>query len=443
MTITQLFKALCAGAVVWGIAASAVAADDPLGVARKHLADKNAKAAYEVLAPLQGERAGDPAYDYLLGISALDSGRLTEAVFAFERVLAVQPDNAQARAEIARAYFLLGEREAAKGEFESVSRAEVPAEARATVRQYLEAISRADAEEGTKFRAYVDVTVGYDSNVNSGPGDSDVAIPGFGVVVTLDPRSRDRDDAFGTLATGASVTHRFNPTWSLFAGANVNRRFNSAASEFDVGGWDINIGVAARDGRNNYSLAYQSSDLYVENDRYRDINGGVLQWQHDLDTATQVSAFVQYASLHYPGQSFRDTDRTVFGVAMAHAYAAKYNPVVFGSAYMGSEDEQENPFPYVGHRLLGFRVGTEISLRSDLKGFGGFGYEYRKYNGPDPILGSVRKDRQFDVRVGATYVPARFWSVIPQYSYTNNDSKLVFNDFDRHIFSVTLRREFE
>src|SRR5262245_64922836 len=40
------------------------------------------------------------------------------AVFALERVLALQPDNHLARAEIARAYLALGERDAARREFE-------------------------------------------------------------------------------------------------------------------------------------------------------------------------------------------------------------------------------------------------------------------------------------------------------------------------------------
>ena len=47
-----------------------------------------------VIAPCRHESslAGDPGFDYLLGIAALDSGHLTHRVFVLERVLAVQPD---------------------------------------------------------------------------------------------------------------------------------------------------------------------------------------------------------------------------------------------------------------------------------------------------------------------------------------------------------------
>ena len=54
--------------------------------------------AYQLLLPYQTDYAGDTDYDYLLGIVALDSGKPTEAIFALERVLAVNPGHLQARA---------------------------------------------------------------------------------------------------------------------------------------------------------------------------------------------------------------------------------------------------------------------------------------------------------------------------------------------------------
>ncbi len=65
--------------------------------------------AFALLDPLEIARAGESAFDYLLGIAALDSGHVTRAIFALERVLAVQPQNNLARAEIARAYLIAGE----------------------------------------------------------------------------------------------------------------------------------------------------------------------------------------------------------------------------------------------------------------------------------------------------------------------------------------------
>src|SRR5207244_648186 len=86
------------------------------------LAQKQPKQAYALLLPQEAARAGDPEFDYLLGLAALDSGELERAVFALERVLAVQPDNHLARAEIARAYLEMGARDAARQELEAALR---------------------------------------------------------------------------------------------------------------------------------------------------------------------------------------------------------------------------------------------------------------------------------------------------------------------------------
>src|SRR3546814_15830859 len=66
------------------------------------------------------ERAGDPDFDYIYGLAAADSGKPAEAIIAFQRVLAVQPDNALARAELARAHALAGDIDTARAHFDPV-----------------------------------------------------------------------------------------------------------------------------------------------------------------------------------------------------------------------------------------------------------------------------------------------------------------------------------
>jgi len=142
-------------------------ADEVLVKARSFLDANNPQAAYNLLAPLQSQRAGDPDFDYLLGVSALDLGKNTEAVFALERVLSVRPESAPARAQIARAYFALKETDTAKSEFENVKKQSVPADVRQTIDRYLDAIDRIAETEKFKARFFVEFAFGWDSNVNS------------------------------------------------------------------------------------------------------------------------------------------------------------------------------------------------------------------------------------------------------------------------------------
>ena len=79
-------------AFLCAVGASAAAQDATLERARELIAAKQAKAAYALLSPLETARAGEPDYDYLLGLAAIDAGERTRGIFALERVLAVRPD---------------------------------------------------------------------------------------------------------------------------------------------------------------------------------------------------------------------------------------------------------------------------------------------------------------------------------------------------------------
>ena len=70
--------------------------------------------AFDLLAPFEAPRAGDPDFDTVLGIAANETGQFTRAVFALERALSVQPENARARAELGRALFAVGDNRASR-----------------------------------------------------------------------------------------------------------------------------------------------------------------------------------------------------------------------------------------------------------------------------------------------------------------------------------------
>ena len=183
---------------------------DELTDRAKALIDQGKAAeAFVLLEPQEGARAGEVPFDLLLGIAAIDAGQHTRAVFALERVLAVQPNNARARAEIARAYLALGETATAKQEFEAVQKQGVPAEVSATIDRYLDAVDRLDAVTRTTVRGYLEASLGYDSNINAATSSKTVAVPVFGgLPFTLADSSRAKDALYGSLGAGIRACSR-------------------------------------------------------------------------------------------------------------------------------------------------------------------------------------------------------------------------------------------
>ncbi len=286
------------------------------------MASRNAAAAYELLAPLEPTRAGQPDFDYVLGIAALDSGRISRAIFALERVLAVQPDNALARAEIGRAYLAAGEADTARAELTQVRAGTIPASAVPAVDRLLGAISQLQSQQSTQWRGYVDAGLGYDTNVNSATGDSQIAIPAFpGLNFSLDPANRRAQDSFALLGGGASVRVPIAPDLAFAGNLSASQTFNRNQERFEAGLLDASAGLAKTVGANVFSAAVQANGNWFGGSRFREAYGLLGQWQYNLSARAQTTIFAQSTRLAYPGNTIRDANRHVLGAGYGRALA--------------------------------------------------------------------------------------------------------------------------
>jgi tetratricopeptide (TPR) repeat protein len=426
-------------ALVLACVSIGAAADAITDRAKAQLSRGDAQAAYKLLLPLEPERAGDPEFDYLLGVAALDAGDPERAVFALERVLAVQPENLQARAEIGRAYLAMGEREAAKREFEAVRARQVPAEVRRSLDQYLSAIAAADT---TRVNSYVELTFGYDSNVNSATPNSSIAIPAIAPNFTLAPGLIEQDDRFFNLAAGMSFTRKLDLSWAVVGGVSAVVRQNMETSVFNSDTLDGSLGLRYASGLNAYTVGAQGQYYAVDTNTYRTTSGVVAQWQHNFDERTQATLFGQYAALRYDTQAVRNADRSIIGVAWAQAFSGAWSPTIFLSVYGGEEKEVDETFPYLGHEPVGVRLGGQLRLGGGWSAFGAASFEQRQYGGIEPLFLVQREDEQTDVNAGLSYLWRSGTTLLLQVSYTDNKSNVVLNDYQRTIASVGVRFNF-
>jgi tetratricopeptide (TPR) repeat protein len=423
------------------------AADDVLLDAKRHLDSGNPQAAYDLLVPLQADRAGDPEYDFLLGSAALGIGRNTEAVFALERVLAVKPDATPARALIARAYFNLKETETAKREFENVRREEVPEDVARTIDRFLDAIRRVEDARKVTLRGYIEAGGGYDSNVNSATSESQVAVPLLGgAIITLTGASREQGDSYLSFGGGVAMQAPFSPHLSGFGGVSYSNKTNLDKDQFSSDSYDANLGLGYKRERDTFTLASQFSAFYLDDPAYsgayRKVAGATGQWLRDFDARNQASAYVQYASLSYPDQRQRDADRYLGGLGYARAFGRRSDLAVYLGAYGGKEEEKDPAFPQVGHDFYGLRVGAQRFLSDKLSLFANASAEARPYHGPEPSFFVNRKDAQYAASGGMHFTVIGDLRLTLQGSYTAYVSNIPIYEFERWLGSLTLRYDF-
>ncbi len=423
------------------VLSSAATADGVTDQARALLNSQQAASAYELLAPLGDERAGDPDFDYLLGIAALDSGRPGLAVFALERVLAVRPDDALARAEIARAYFALSEFQTSRQEFENArASGEVPAAARTTMDKYLSLIDR--AQRGTqRVSGYLGFSTGYDSNLNSGTDQTTIAIPVLGnLPFQLDDKASAHDNAFATIAGGLNVLHPLNKNWAAIGGTRAYYR--GTESPFSTADTYLYGGVRGSYGKHEMVFAAQGENFTVDAQSLRYVFGGYAQWSYAPDDKSRFSLSFQGNKINYPDVSQRNAARYVTSASYLRALPGKLEPLVYVGIYGGVEDEVNGSLPQFGHDLYGGRIGGSIGLMPHLRGFLSLSMEQRDFHGRDPIFLRTRDDTQYIVSGGAEYKFCENWLLRPNVSYTANDSNLPINNFDRVVVGVDVTMQF-
>src|SRR5688572_21761008 len=187
-----------------------------------------AEDAWRLLAPHESQRAGDPEYDFLLGVAALESGRENLATFVLERVIAVNPGHAAARLEMGRAYFALRDFERAERQFDALEKSGPPPHVHEVIDSYRRRMTPASIARVLPRRSgYLALAAGRSTNVNTASAHGSVFVPALGSEFVPDPLFVRRGDDFSLLAGGMEFTRPIAPTDEFFAGLDASQRLHA------------------------------------------------------------------------------------------------------------------------------------------------------------------------------------------------------------------------
>ena len=398
-------------------------------------------AAYDLLAPLEADMAGNLNYDYLLAISALDSGDPARASLVFERILALDPNFAGARLDTARAYFALGNYDQAETEFEAVLKLDPPPTAKRMAEKCLTAIEKASSAERTTVSGYLEATLGYDDNVNNSTEDSRIYVPAFAVTMTLAPTNVETSDTYTSLSGGVSVNHPLQSDLSAYLNVDGRLRRNFEEDEFDTDDLRVGIGVNLGEGTDRVRLGLKGERFWLDRARYRNTVGLLADWRHLVNARHQLILFGHYYQNRYRDLEVNDAGQLLGGISWLHAPSAAGNCVVFLSAYGGGEEEKDDRADG-GKVFGGFRLGGQINLIEPLSVFISAGGQYGDYDETNAAFLKTREDTQLDVTAGLRWQPKENWGIRPEITYIKNDSNIGIYEYERLVVSLTLRRDF-
>ncbi|MDH4216355.1 MAG: tetratricopeptide repeat protein [Gallionella sp.] len=408
--------------------------------------------AYALLEPLEFEHSGEARFDYLIGIAALDSGKADKATFAFERVLAVSPDNAAARLDMARAYYQLGDLSRARTEFTVALEQNPSVAVRASIQKYLDEIDARKEDKRTRFSAYVEAGFGRDNNVNATTSQSQVFVDVYSITGTLDSSNIKMADNYYALAAGGEINHGLNANWGLYAGADLHKRGNNTQNRFDTASTDARVGIMYEAQESRLRLGLLSGKYDLGGSRYSDSSGFKGEWRHAFNTGDQLNAFAQTVQYRYSEAAMQsnDFDLHAFGIGWQHVLADG-GSALSASVHIGTEKDV-SPIISVSNpnggrtdgakRFRGVRVGGQSALSEKTTLFATAGMQTGDYSKNNYYFRRQRHDRLADLTIGANWLWEKQWALRPQLSYSKNDSNINIYGYDRVDVSLTVRRDF-
>ena len=406
-------------------------------------AGKN-KEAYAQAKSLQPAHEGEPDFDFAFGLSALASGHLSEGVLAFERIVALQPSNAKARFQLARAYYQIGDNVRAQREFDQLAQAATSEHDKEVIHTYLSAIRQRELLYQTTSSAYLQLGAGFDTNINSAPtGDlADNLLP-----IHLGPDATDKRDAFGALALGGQIDHPLTRRVGLYGQLDGQFYRYRDQNEFNNNLAFGQLGVKWNYRNYLVKASALAQAFTIDNNLNRKLYGTTIEVLNGLSSQYTLGTALNYLDITYPEQPLRDSNQMTLGVNLAKRWASRGEPMAYTGLFGGKEsskDQSEGARSIADRKLYGIQAGFTYKL-SDTVGTR-LALLGQKSEYSAPFLGlSILPKRSETFRsaeLSMTWLAGNKWKAIVTYGYSNSSSDIDMYTYSRTKYSLNIRRDF-
>lgn len=431
------------------------------------LLKNKAQDALNLIAPFEDEYGSQFAFALLAGVGYTDIGQIDRGIIYLQRALALQPGDAIARAELARAYVLSGESASADEVLKSVRIDAVPASAQSNLAQLQrraqpqnstvvstapspgqEAIARdAENQRLANKPGYVQLSMatGHDSNLNTAPRDRTVFVPLFGGINLLTEQPR----ASWYLEPSVNAAYRaaINERWSWQVAGQLAHRSYTSEHNFDYSLAQLRTGpTLGLSPQWALQAELEAQRQWADGKPSKDTQGALLvaRWAAAQSSAPVqgASAYLQRTKLDDLQADFRDARRQTMGVTAYGKGLGTFAPQVGWNLNLFSTREriddasaQDLAYTSAGFKVdlrqpisAGHNVGLSLSL------------ERRRHQAEDFLLLQQRRDMLRDITL-FTEVQLKKDSLVlvPAVQLGRNRSDLASYDSQRTQVSLSLR----
>lgn len=415
------------------------------------LATVIALASAAATAPLHADDMDD---QFSAALQALEADRLKTARELLETILSGNPDMHRARLELSRAHYLAMDYDAARAQAQQVlDDPNTPPSVRTTVLAFLAQIDEDEKKLAVRHTWKPSLYFGlmYDDNVNVGPQQDVIQIGGTPFAVTT-----GREDTAFVINPG--ISHTYNPGRRFAAGEHTGLLlWQSSASayyrsyfdenDFNLGLLTLRTGPAWVVPRHwRAAIGLQADQIWLGDGRLAlltSLNPSV-QWQLGSSTEFGVEGVLTRRDYNRSIDSEREGWYKWAGLTLGRYFFGKQLAVKGGAGYFRFDtDDAAERFASRGPDLY---LGAVAQAWTNGSLFAKVGYRGYDYRGLEPGFPEPRDEDEWRYTLGFQHAfkagPLDQWTLIGNWTQTDNDSNVPIYDYRRNQVSLGLTRTF-
>jgi hypothetical protein len=415
------------GLVTASLLSSNVSYADPQSInqLKDYIDAKEYQQAFKLADKLTYDLAGEVEFDFLSGIAAYGAGKYQEAVFAFERVVILEPLSFHGRYYLALAYQKIDNVHAALNELDALLATQqlgvnLTGQQLSQISQQRQYIEESINNRERRLSHDITLAYGYDSNINSGTSLDAISLPD-GTRIPLFDSSRMINATALLARYHANYIQPFNQNQSLTFDFTMQQTQYHSNNDQKRTLFNFNVNYQHKISDNDtLNLGVSSTPFWFAGEKYKTQNSVFTGWKQKVNRNNDFGINVEYSQIDYFTFSSLDLER--YRINAYYRYVTNVQHMFIANAY---QDKNEFGLTLNDKTSLTFTYALDYPIIENLTGSLALMYETQDYDGLNAFNEySDSELKKVSSRFNYTGFPQQLLQLELSYQDSNVDSNL-------------------
>jgi hypothetical protein len=379
---------------------------------------------------------GEPNFDYLMGLAALNTKSYQVAMFSFERAVMAKPKWQEARFQLAKTYFYVDNLAAARLELEKVQK---EAKAPALIEIIAKFISQIDNAARNKKRQIINVIAfnsGFDSNINSGTQAESIFFEQLGTDIPLSDESREINDTPFNFSYQGQYKQPIDQNSLIIAQLGLYRTEFANTPKFERTLADVSVKYQDVLGEVTYQLGVFYRPMILDGEHFLDQFGIQSNWNLPIDANWSISGQLGLGKTNSKISQASDLQDAYISFTGQYSDGPWRHTVALNVTDIKGQAEHRN------HNYYKLDLASNYSLSITQQFAVGLQWQQFNYNAVDPTFLIIRDDTFWRASVGWRYLQndSMIWNL--QYRRSEKMSNGDIYAYSRNELVIGLIKQF-